>query len=62
MTTSAEYLELSERYRIAKLRTRDAATRCRLETFERSYFLLAKSAMVLARSNAIREALEHKKE
>ena len=62
MTTSAEYLELSERYRIAKLNTRDPATRYQLETFERSYFLLAKSAMVLARSNAIREALEHKKE
>ena len=62
MSTPAEYLELSERYRIAKLNTRDAATRYQLETFERSYFLLAKSAMVLARSNAIPEALERKKE
>ena len=62
MSTSAEYLELSERYRIAKLSTRDAETRCQLETFERSYFLLAKSAQVLARSRAIREALERKTE
>jgi hypothetical protein len=61
MRTSAEYLALSERYRIAKLRTQDAATRERFETFERSYFLLAKSAMVLARSKAMQEALERNK-
>lgn len=58
MRTSAEYLALSELYRIAKLSTRNAATRHQLETFERSYFLLAKGAMVLARSSAIQEALE----
>jgi hypothetical protein len=62
MSASAKYLELSERYRIAKLSTRDAAMRDQLEIFERSYFLLAKSAQVLARPNAIREALERKKE
>ena len=62
MSTSAAYLELSERYRIAKLSTRDAARRYQLEVFERSYFLLAKSAQVLARSSSIREALERKKE
>jgi hypothetical protein len=58
MKTPAEYLALSKRYRVAKLGTRDPATREQLETFERSYFLLAKSAQVLTRSNAMREALE----
>jgi hypothetical protein len=61
MTTSAEYLELSERYRIAKLGTRDTATRHQLETFERSYFVLAKSVQVLARSKAMQEVLERNK-
>lgn len=61
MRTSAEYLALSERYRIAKFSTRDAATRDQLETFERSYFLLAKSALVLLRSEAMQEALERNK-
>jgi len=55
MRTSAEYLALSEKYRIAKLSTRDADTHHWLETFERSYFLLAKSALVLARSKASAE-------
>ena len=46
MKTPAEYLALSKRYRVAKLGTRDPATREQLETFERSYFLLAKSLPV----------------
>lgn len=58
MKSSAEYLALSERYRIAKLTTQDAATRDQLEVFERSYFLLARSAQVLARSTVVQEALE----
>jgi len=62
MRTSAEYLALSERYRIARLSTRDVATRDQLETFERSYFLLAKSALVLARSKAMQEAKERGEE
>jgi len=59
MRTSSEYLALSERYRIAKLSARDAATQHQLDIFERSYFILAKSALLLVRSNAMREALEH---
>ena len=39
MKTAVEYLALSERYRIAKLSTHDAATQDQLEIFERSYFL-----------------------
>jgi hypothetical protein len=58
MRTAVEYLALSERYRIAKLGTRDVATRDQLEIFERSYFLLAQSAQLLARSNALKGALE----
>jgi hypothetical protein len=54
MKTSAQYLALSQRYRIAKLSTRDAAARDQLEIFERSYFILSKSAQVLARSKAFR--------
>ena len=58
MKTSAEYLALSELYRLAKLGAREAATRDQFETFERSYFLLAKGVQLVARSNAVREALE----
>jgi len=58
MRTAVEYLPLSERYRIAKLSTHDVATQDQLEIFERSYFLLAQSAQLLARSNARKEALE----
>ena len=58
MHSSAEYLALSERYRFAKLSARDPAERNQLEKFERSYLLLARSVLVLARSNAMREALE----
>jgi len=61
MRTSAEYLALSERYRIAKLSARDTATQHQLEIFERSYFLLAKSALVLARSNAVGKLSNFKK-
>ena len=57
MKTSSEYLALSERFRLARLGTHDATMRDQLETFERSYFLLAKSAQLVARSNAMREAL-----
>ena len=62
MKTAVEYLALSERYRIAKLSTHDVATRDQLEIFERSYFLLAQSAQVLARSNALQKALEQQEE
>ena len=62
MRTAVEYLTLSERYRIAKLSTHDAATQAQLEIFERSYFLLAQSAQVLARSNALKKALEQRDE
>jgi hypothetical protein len=58
MRTAEEYLALSERYRIAKLRTRDVATRDQLEMFECSYFLLAQSTQLLAGSNALKGALE----
>jgi hypothetical protein len=58
MMTSAEYLALSERYRLAKLNTRDPVARDQLETFERSYLVLARSLHVLARSNAVKEAFE----
>ena len=57
-----EYLALSERFRIAKLSTHDAAMQDQLEIFERSYFLLAQSAQVLARSNALKKALERRDE
>ena len=60
--TAAEYLTISERYRIAKLNTHDVATRDQLEIFERSYFLLAKSAQLLARSNALKKALKQQDE
>jgi hypothetical protein len=49
MKTSAEYLALAQRYRIAKLSTRDIAERDQLEVFERSYFTLSKSAQILLR-------------
>jgi hypothetical protein len=62
MRTAVEYLTLSERYRIAKLGTHDVATKDQLEIFERSYFLLAQSAQVLARSNALKKALERRDE
>ena len=62
MKTAVEYLALSERYRIAKLSTHDVATRDQLEIFERSYLLLAQSAQVLARSNALEKALEQRDE
>lgn len=58
MNTSAEFLTFSECYRLAKLGTRDPATRYRLETFERSFALLAKGAQLLAREDAAREAIE----
>jgi hypothetical protein len=54
MKTSAEYLALSQRYRIAKLSTRDAAARDQLEIFERSYFILSQSAQILVRSKVFR--------
>jgi len=56
MKTSAEYLALSQRYRIAKLSTRDAAARDQLEIFERSYFMLSQSVQILVRSKAFRMA------
>ena len=62
MKTAVEYLTLSERYRIAKLSTPDLATRDQLEIFDRSYFLLAQSAQVLARSNVLKKALEQQDE
>ena len=54
MKTSAQYLALSQHYRIAKLSTRDAAARDQLETFERSYFILSQSAQILVRSKVFR--------
>jgi hypothetical protein len=62
MRTAIEYLTLSERYRIAKLSTRDVETRDQLEVFERSYFLLAQSAQVLAGSSVTKKALEQQDE
>ena len=53
MKTSAEYLALAQRYRIAKLSTRDVAARDQLEAFERSYFALSKSAQILLRFKAL---------
>jgi len=58
MKTSVEYLALSKRYRTARLGTRDAVARHQLEALERSYFLLAEGTQLLARSNAVREAIE----
>lgn len=52
MKTSAEYLALSQRYRIAKLSTRDVAERHQFEAFERSYYVLSKSAQILLRFKA----------
>jgi hypothetical protein len=60
MKTSAEYLALSERYRVARLNARDAATRDQLEVFERSYSILARSAQTLANSIAVQKALERR--
>jgi hypothetical protein len=57
MKTSAQYLALSQHYRIAKLSTRDAAVRDQLEIFERSYFILSQSAQILVRSKAFRMRL-----
>jgi hypothetical protein len=57
MKTSAQYLALSQHYRIAKLSTRDAAARDQLETFERSYLILSQSAQILVRSKAFRMRL-----
>jgi hypothetical protein len=54
MKTSAEY---SQRYRIAKLITRDAAARDQLEILERSYFILSRSAQILLRSKTFRMRL-----
>jgi hypothetical protein len=52
MKTSAEYLALAQRYRIAKLSTRDAAARHQFEAFEHSYYVLSKSAQILLRFKA----------
>ena len=54
MKTSAQYLAMSQRYRIAKLSTRDAAARDQLEILERSYFILSRSAQILLRSKVFR--------
>jgi len=56
MKTSAEYFALSERYRVAKLSTEDALHAISLSC------LSAATALVLARSNAIHEALEKRDE
>ena len=58
MKTSAEYMALSERYRLARLNAKDAATCDQLEIFERSYSVLARSTQVLAHSIAVQKALE----
>ncbi|MGY8704921.1 hypothetical protein RAD16_04150 [Bradyrhizobium sp. 18BD] len=47
---SEKYQELAERYRSAKLDTKDRAARYLLETFEHSYRILAQSTVVLRRS------------
>ena len=52
MKSSAEYLALSQRYRLAKLSTPEAALWDRLEIFEHSYFILSKTAQILTRFKA----------
>jgi hypothetical protein len=52
MKTSAEYLVIAQRCRIAKLSASDAVARDYLETFERNYYVLSKSAQMLARLKA----------
>ncbi len=52
MKSSAEYLALAQRCRIAKLSTRDVAASDLFEAFERSYFTLSKSAQILLRFKA----------
>jgi hypothetical protein len=59
MKTSTQYLALSQRYRIAKLKTQDSAARDQLEIFERCYFILSKSAQILVRSKAFRMRFSH---
>ena len=54
---SEKYLELAEHYRSAKLDTKDRAARYLLETLEHSYRVLARSAVVLRRSNKVQKTL-----
>ena len=57
MKTAKKYLELAERYRSAKLDTKDQTARYLLETLERSYTVLAQSTVVLSRSRKVQKAL-----
>lgn len=57
MKTPEEYLELAEHYRKLKLDAKDRADRYLLETFERSYNLLAQSGLVLSQSRRAQKAL-----
>jgi hypothetical protein len=53
MKTSAEYLALSQRYRILKLKRQDPGERDLLEALEGSYYTLSKSAQVLTHFKAV---------
>jgi hypothetical protein len=53
MKTSAQYLGLSQRYRILKLKRRDPTERDFLEALEDSYYSLSKTAQVLTHFKAV---------
>ena len=53
MKTSAEYLALSQRYRILKLKRQDPVERDYLEAFEDTYYTLSKTAQVLTHFKAV---------
>ena len=57
MQKRKKYLELAERYRTAKLDTRDRTTRNFLSTLEHSYTMLAQSDLMLTRSRKVEKAL-----
>ena len=58
MKTAEEYIALAEHCRAAKLGTTNATARNQLETFERSYFVLAESTKLLGRSIVLQQALQ----
>jgi len=53
MKTSAEYLALSQRYRILKLKRQNTVERDFIEALEDSYYTLSKSAQVLTHFKAV---------
>jgi hypothetical protein len=53
MKTSAEYLALSQRYRILKLKWQNPLEREYLEALEASYYSLSKSAQVITHFKAV---------